>query len=221
MAQDITNATGIETDAAYPSGVKIKDGQTVVNAFINQDIVQFFQKLMKIAAITPNDLDDNETNGYQFYTAMVATIRANVRASEGGYGCTQIATSAQTKGGTFDAGCVTPEKLAIVTSRLIKKKLSLGGWDINTAQEVAISHGLSATEWKTITSISVIIRNDADDVRIDPFSEISSGVPQFVQKYATSSIIFVKLLTGGVFDTSGFQQTSFSRGTIELEYLPD
>jgi len=69
MAQNLSNATGIGTDGDYLNG-NIVDNQTLINAFINQDIIQFFQKLMDDANLAPNDLDDNETNGYQFVEAL-------------------------------------------------------------------------------------------------------------------------------------------------------
>lgn len=70
MAKDLALAEGIETDADFPRGVKLLDGQTVVGEHINQDIIQFFWKLMKDHGGDPNGLNDNEVNGYQFVNAL-------------------------------------------------------------------------------------------------------------------------------------------------------
>jgi hypothetical protein len=66
----LANQTGVQApDVAYPKG-SIVDGQTVIGEGINQDIVQFIQKLAIDAGITENDLPDNVTNGYQIIEAL-------------------------------------------------------------------------------------------------------------------------------------------------------
>jgi hypothetical protein len=75
MAQKIETVTGIVADANYPKGYKIADDSTVIGEKLNQDIVQFFQKLMKEAGLTANGLDDNEVNGSQFVEALYGTIK--------------------------------------------------------------------------------------------------------------------------------------------------
>src|SRR6056297_2766770 len=54
---------------AYPKGY-IENGTTVIGEGINQDIVQFLQKLAIDADITENDLPENVTNGYQLIEAL-------------------------------------------------------------------------------------------------------------------------------------------------------
>jgi hypothetical protein len=46
------------------------DGTVIGTKEINDPMVQFFQKLMNIAGITPNGDDENEVNGYQLIDAM-------------------------------------------------------------------------------------------------------------------------------------------------------
>ena len=100
MAQDLSNASGIEIDPDYVNG-KIKDKQTRVNAFINQDIIQFFQKLMSLAGITANNDFDNESNGYQFIDALIAKIR-DTSATTTLKGTVEKATTAEAQAGTVD-----------------------------------------------------------------------------------------------------------------------
>ncbi len=73
MAKNLSNAPGIELDGDYING-KVKNGQTTVGEHVNQDIVQFFQKLLDDAGITPNGNYDNETNGYQFLEALLEKV---------------------------------------------------------------------------------------------------------------------------------------------------
>lgn len=73
MAKDLSAATGIGTDGNYLNG-NLVDEQTRCDSHINQDIVQFFQKLMDSAGFTANGNFDNETNGYQFVDALTQFI---------------------------------------------------------------------------------------------------------------------------------------------------
>lgn len=78
MAYEISdfNGTVIAPDADYPWG-NIKDAPsgTVVDTVMMTDLIQFFQKLMAAASVTPNGLPDNEANGNQFYEAFNTLVR--------------------------------------------------------------------------------------------------------------------------------------------------
>lgn len=50
---------------------------TPVNEFVYGDIHQFIAKLITLAGIIPNDLPDNETNGYQILEALFAFSNKN------------------------------------------------------------------------------------------------------------------------------------------------
>lgn len=70
MAKDLSAQDGVDTtDSDYVNG-KIVDGKTIIGEGINQDIVQFFQGLMSQGGVTASGDNDNETNGYQFITAL-------------------------------------------------------------------------------------------------------------------------------------------------------
>lgn len=69
MAKNLSLAPGIGSDVNFLNG-NIVDLQTIVNSHINQDIVQFFQKLMSVASLSANNNFDNEANGYQFIEAF-------------------------------------------------------------------------------------------------------------------------------------------------------
>jgi len=69
MARDLSNAPGIGTDSDFLNSNRIKNNKTTVGEYVYQDIVQFFQKILSLAGITPNDNFDNEINGYQLVDA--------------------------------------------------------------------------------------------------------------------------------------------------------
>lgn len=50
---------------------------TPVNEFVYGDIHQFFAKLLNLAGITPNDIPDNELNGYQTIEALISIASKN------------------------------------------------------------------------------------------------------------------------------------------------
>jgi len=83
MAKDLSLQTGIDnSDANYLNG-KIVDNQTLIGEGINQDIVQFFQKLMHDSLLVVNDDFDNENNGYQFISALRLYIDKRIQVKKG------------------------------------------------------------------------------------------------------------------------------------------
>ena len=98
--RDLSAQTGIGTDADFLNG-NLVDDQTEINEGINQDLVQFFQKLAALAALAPNGLPDNETNGYQLITALETVARSFV-ATTLLKGTVEKATTAEAQNGTAD-----------------------------------------------------------------------------------------------------------------------
>ena len=72
--QSVPNIGGPTT--AYPNGVIIdqtgETGGTGVTEILYGDLIQTVHKLKRLAAITENNLPDNETNGFQVLTALLA-----------------------------------------------------------------------------------------------------------------------------------------------------
>ena len=74
MAKDLSLQTGIDNgDANFLNG-KLVNNATLAGEGINQDIVQFFQKLMDNAGLSANGNEDNELNGYQFIDALLKYV---------------------------------------------------------------------------------------------------------------------------------------------------
>jgi hypothetical protein len=78
MAKDLSSAPGIGSGPGFLNG-NIQDNLTLIGEYINQDPIQFFQKLMDIAGLTANDDYDNETNGYQLIEALYKSITAGLK----------------------------------------------------------------------------------------------------------------------------------------------
>lgn len=112
--RNLSAQPGIGTDPAYLNG-NLVDSQTIIGEGINQDLVQFFQKLAALASITPNNLPDNETNGYQLITALEAVVRAYA-ASTTQKGTSELATNTETQTGTDATRSITPAGLSSRTA---------------------------------------------------------------------------------------------------------
>jgi len=104
------------------------------------------------------------------------------------------------------------------------KTIDIGDWNMDTTASVSINHGLSATEWKTIIDLTGWVRNDADTVYYvigQPVNGALVGICDSSFQGNNSSTITIVRLTGGVFDTAAFDATSYNRGRIRFQYIPD
>lgn len=107
------------------------------------------------------------------------------------------------------------------------KEINIGDWDMTTTGSpnpgLTVIHGLSATEYKTIRNISVTIRDDNDSEYFDlaQTMDFGSGLPQGSINKWNSTIIELDRQFGGVFDSVLFDATSFNRGWIRFQYIPD
>jgi len=107
---------------------------------------------------------------------------------------------------------------------LRKKIIDIGDWNMDTLGIIAVAHGLSATEWKTIRTISVMIRNDVgalfEGIFSLMFGDITGAVAGNIQAINDTDINLQRTGTG-YFDSTDFDSTGYNRGWITLEYTPD
>lgn len=226
MAQNLANAEGIVADDNYPKGYKIVDDVTDVNAHINQDIIQFFQKLMKEADINPNNIDDNENNGYQFIEALIKSFKQNNSANKPAgllannttAGLCELATSEQTKNGTDTESheginyplVVIPSCLKTYTNRVEYKLITMSAsdWNMVLDETKTIAHNLS---WPSfvfegikssvkITNVRVSVTITFPDETIS--KEFTDSGQGFIDSIDDTNII-LRRLTGGYFDNEG------------------
>jgi len=100
------------------------------------------------------------------------------------------------------------------------KSINIGDWNMDTGATINVAHGLSATEWKTIYDINVIIRNDTDALYyslLNPSSALVVGGLRFWD----STNITLERTTAGLFDSTNFDSISYNRGFLTFWYIPD
>lgn len=106
------------------------------------------------------------------------------------------------------------------TTAIKEKVIRIGDWNMDTTINVSVAHGLSSTYLK-IRSIDVIIRNDTNAFLYSLFNTETisgTGVNQGWLSGITSTSVSLYRLTGGFFDSTSFDSTSFNRGWIIIRY---
>ena len=105
-------------------------------------------------------------------------------------------------------------------SKRIYKEINIGNWDM-TSLSFITNHSLSATEWKTVRSISVLIRNDADTNYYDFCSFGISGSVGGGTVDVNSTTFGLSIISGSFFNSTTFDSTGYNRGFINFWYTPD
>jgi hypothetical protein len=102
--------------------------------------------------------------------------------------------------------------------------INIGDWDMDTTASITVAHGLSATEWKTITNVEVIIRNDSDSV----YLQIDSSMPASPERnnggvdyWDSADFNLSRYATGGFDDALNYAATPYNRGFITFKYIAD
>ncbi len=105
--------------------------------------------------------------------------------------------------------------------------ISIGDWDMTAgtgSATVNVPHGLS--DYKKIRSPSAFIFSDDDAVvspgghPLDgPLSAANTAQQGGIQVVDNTNIVLVRL-TGGVYDSTDYNATSFNRGYVKVPYLP-
>lgn len=103
-------------------------------------------------------------------------------------------------------------------SGLLTKIIDIGDWNMDADASTLVAHGLS--DINKIRSISIMLRNDADDTVYklegsDSTSTVWGGVGSI-----TSTNIRLWRYAGGQYDSTAFDSISYNRGWITIEYLP-
>lgn len=214
----------------YPYG-DIKDNPgdnsgTPVNREVYADFHQFFAKILDAGSIVPNGLLENQANGFQYFDALIANIRATA-ATEALAGTVERATQGEVDTGTDNTRYVTPDTLAnsatvlgIETGpKLLTKEIEIGDWNMDTTTNVSVAHGIDASK---IRDVQVMIRNDAAPFfHFSLMKANSLGVVDgfFQVDVTTGTDIFLERRTGGQFDSVNYSSTPYNRGWILLTYV--
>ena len=100
----------------------------------------------------------------------------------------------------------------------VNKSLTISSWDCDTGATYQAAHGLSATEWKTIIDIQVVIFNNANTFMYDLKGMHGAGVLNGGVESVDSTNINLDRTATGTFDNPNFNAAT---GTITFKYLPD
>jgi len=96
-----------------------------------------------------------------------------------------------------------------------KKILDIGDWNMDSTPAADVAHGLTASK---IRSVSILIRPDVGDTLLP--IEYTGGADTPSGFYQIQGInIFMARVTGGSFDSTNYDSTSFNRGWITIEYV--
>lgn len=111
------------------------------------------------------------------------------------------------------AGAADPIPAGNVKLRF--KVVQIGDWDMDTDATASVAHGLTLAN---IRSVSALIRNDADTAVNDITTDINAGTGTSASR-ATATHVVLDRLTGGSFDSTSYDSTSFNRGWVTIWYV--
>ena len=100
------------------------------------------------------------------------------------------------------------------------KEIEIGDWDMQTATVQTVTHTLGALSHRQVRQIDVIIRDDANS-EISPLNRYTAGgTLEGGCKAMTNSAFTLERRTGGTFDSTDYNATSYNRGWITVWYEP-
>mgnify|MGYP003124179993 FL=1 len=105
---------------------------------------------------------------------------------------------------------------------LRRNTVEIGDWNMDSTGFVKVNHGLEYSDtWKGTRNTAFTIRNDADTVYFGD-NHSNSGTHMTAVDVAVSGITNKKVVlirkTGGSFDSSDFDSTSYNRGWVTVWY---
>lgn len=109
-----------------------------------------------------------------------------------------------------------------VTAALHRKIVEIGDWNMDGIHYVTVAHGLS--DYSKVRSIRGMIRGDSDaTAKLYPISpsyayDLSAPIGVSIQ-YIDSTVVYLVRQTSSVFDATSFNQTSYNRGWLIIEYV--
>ena len=98
----------------------------------------------------------------------------------------------------------------------VKETLEIGSWDMTNSTTLTVAHGLSSTEWLTVSNLEVNILDDNSSA-LFRFADYQTN-----RVFTTSSVFVIELTTGSAqFNTTDFDDSSINRGFIYFSYTQD
>lgn len=111
------------------------------------------------------------------------------------------------------------KNILVVVNRTIKISVNIGDWNMDTTQEVQVTHGLS--DFTKIRDMQCTIRVDSDAAVQEMFTLPKRGVSDQIDAdiYAVRGAdLRLWRRTGGTMDSTNLDATSFNRGWIAIQY---
>jgi hypothetical protein len=105
-----------------------------------------------------------------------------------------------------------------ITVALNRKIVEIGDWNMNSTASVTVAHGVTSSK---IRAISVMVRNDSTSspVNLYPFpGNEGADLSGYVSSIGTTDITLARR-TGGYFDAVTFEETSYNRGWVVIDYV--
>jgi len=129
------------------------------------------------------------------------------------------ASSAEAIAGTNNTKWVSPAGLSARDGGLVTKVIEIDDWDMNADETTAVIHGLANIQ--KIRSISIMIRPDSDITgTVTPLDYTnSSGIANGTVSTINDSAVILRRITGGVFDSVNYNETTYNRGWITIKYI--
>ena len=97
------------------------------------------------------------------------------------------------------------------------KLIDIGDWDMDTTGNLTVAHEVPLDK---ISSIDVIIRNDANSTYLPLVGNYSTVIGEYIGGYyaVTSAGINLLRTASGLFDSSDYNSTSYNRGRVTVTY---
>lgn len=105
----------------------------------------------------------------------------------------------------------------VIVDGYATKEVPIGDWNMTSTTSISIAHGLN---YKTIRSVNIIIRNDADTA-YNNLSRLngSTGLVSGGWTFNGTTDLTLQKVNGTIFD-AGYSATSFNRGFVIIVYKP-
>jgi hypothetical protein len=97
------------------------------------------------------------------------------------------------------------------------KIIEIGDWNMDTTASKDVTHGLP--DFKKIRNVSAIIKRDDEAIYWNLASITSAGQLGGSVGALGTSVLTLYRVTGGNFDSTDFDATSFNRGWVYIDYV--
>jgi hypothetical protein len=258
MARILANIPDTEAPSSdYPKGKVLNQDNTAnppipgtpILEEIYGDIIQFFKKLVGLASITENDLPDNESNGYQYVSALEDFVNDEITERTGTtegkiptinanwYPLRFVITDANSKlQATPERGIAENNVLCVDADLTPGQTVKVGttGLISEDLGDVLKTKIIEIGDWNMDTTQNALIAHGLTEDKIRTMQVLiipDSGAGRLPIQHSdylgavaggaaiSGTNIVLSRTNGGLFDDPAFSATSFNRGYITIMYV--